>query len=82
MKSRILRVAEADHMHEWDTALAAHDNTQLAAIRADGFDAVWLRGVLREIVRTDVFPELAPGMREFTCCNFRHCLRSRNIWGS
>src|ERR1043166_2886941 len=59
-RRRIFRAPEADYMHEWDTALTAHRDPHLAAIRSNGFDAVWLRGVLREIVRTDLFPELAP----------------------
>src|ERR1051326_3568543 len=63
-RRRIFRVPAADYMHEWDTALTAHSDAYLAAIRSDGFDAVWLRGVRREMVRTDVFPELAPRAEE------------------
>src|ERR1041384_5999390 len=63
-RRRILRVPEADYMHEWDTALTAHSDAHLAAIKSDGYDAVWLRGVLREIVRTDLFPKLAPQAEE------------------
>lgn len=59
-KRRIFRVPGADYMHEWDTALDAHDDRSLDALRRDGFDAVWIRGIFRDLVRTSVFPELAP----------------------
>src|SRR5213075_1336808 len=36
-----------------------HSRDALDQIRTDGFDAVWVRGILRELVNTSVFPNLA-----------------------
>lgn len=59
-RRRIFRVPGTDYMHEWETALAAHTDPALAAVRDAGFDAVWVRGILRDLVATAAFPELAP----------------------
>ena len=38
--------ARGELPREWETALTAHSDEQLAAIQANGFDADWLRGRL------------------------------------
>lgn len=63
-RRRIFRAPDADSAREWETALAAHGDAQLAALRDNGFNAVWLCARLREMVRTEVFPELAPAADE------------------
>jgi len=39
-------------MQEWETALEVHSEEALRKIRSHGFDAVWVRGILRELVTT------------------------------
>jgi len=59
-RRKIFRAPDTAYTHEFDSALSIYNDERLAGIRAYGFDSIWLRGVLRELVRTEVFPELAP----------------------
>ncbi|MEI8351086.1 MAG: hypothetical protein WCG36_02120 [bacterium] len=42
-------------------SLETHSEEFFKALAADGFNAVWLRGVLRDLCVTSVFPELGEG---------------------
>ena len=57
---KIFRSPLADYCHETANPEAAYHQDVLQQIRRDGFNAVWLRIVLREVVGTEIFPELQP----------------------
>jgi hypothetical protein len=42
-------------------AETVYTTAELAAIREHGFNAIWIRGILRDLVGSRVFPELGVG---------------------
>lgn len=58
---RILRAHRSDCWgRELDTALEAYSDDWLSALARTGFDAVWVRINLREIVASRLFPKVSP----------------------
>jgi len=57
---RIFRSPLADYCDELADLARAYSPEVLGRIREDGYNAVWLRVVLRECVATSVFPDLQP----------------------
>ncbi len=59
MKTRIFRSPDTDYYsNEILTADGTHPDSYFAELAANGFNAVWLHARLRDITRTEVFPEL------------------------
>lgn len=57
---KIFRSPLADYCDEGANPETAYRQDVLQQIRRDGFNAIWLRVVLRETVGTAIFPELKP----------------------
>lgn len=58
MKNRIFRSPDADYYHEdMSGSLEIYTSDYLRRLKDNGFNAIWLRAVLREISSTAIFPE-------------------------
>ena len=56
----IFRSPLGDYCNELADPAGCYGEEVLSRIQQDGFNAVWLRVVLRDMVQTTVFPELSP----------------------
>lgn len=64
---KIFRSPFADYCHETKNPATAYRQDVLQQIRRDGFNAVWLRVVLRDVVGTAIFPDLKPEGGRLEC---------------